>query len=324
MAVVSVGGQLFVEHTSLINIVFACCVLVYFIKTKAKKSTIVLSSLWLSGTIIGMSIMLLIPKLFYVSNEWDNYQKVNVNSLHDFVISVVANGMQIAGIYLQNVFALMMISIVLIILAKPRTTAKGVLLFVPIYGFAVNYIVSDIWSDTVCGMVNLLLLSLYVITVVTVIVMEKSIERKTSILFFIAMSVFSVLPLLIVYPIGSRCLLHSYVFLILAVLSLISNSKTANLKFDKNMTAMCIATSCLLLCFLIIHFQQVGAIDRERLEYVQERVEDGAEKIIVPRIPSIYVKDNNGWSYGQVFYQLEKLDIQFEFIDYQTWKDNIE
>ena len=82
----------------MINIVFALCVLCYFIITKAPKIKIVLSSILLSGTLAGMGIMLMIPRLFYVANEFENYQKVNFNSLHDLVISVVANGLQIAGI----------------------------------------------------------------------------------------------------------------------------------------------------------------------------------------------------------------------------------
>ena len=320
----SVAGQLFVEHTSLINIVFAFCVFCYFIKTKAEKMKTVLSSLWLGGTVAGMGIMLIIPKVFYIANEWENYQKVNINSLHDLVISIIANSMQIAGIYLQNVFALIILSVVVITIARPQMVAKIVLLFVPIYGFAVNYIISDIWTGTVCGIVSLLLLILYVVTVAIVIFREKSIERKEPILFFIGMSVFSVLPLLVVYPIGSRCLLHSYVFLVLAILSLINNIDGVNLKFDRNMAVICTITSCLVLCFLIVHFHQVGIIDQVRLEYVQDMVDDRAERITVPQIPSIYVKDNNGWSYGQRFYHKEKQDIEFEFIDYNVWKTLID
>lgn len=263
--------------------------------------------------------MLMIPKLFYIANEWESYQKVNINSLHDFIISIVANGMQIAGIYLQNVFALIILSIVVIVLARPQKLAKIILLFVPVYGFIVNYIISSIWTGTICGMVSLLFLVLYAVTVIIVILTEKSIEIKAPALFFLGMSIFSVLPLLIVYPIGSRCLLHSYVFLVLAILSLLNNIDEANFKFSKNMTAICIVVSCLLLCFLVVHFHKVGFIDQMRLEYVQDMVDSGAEKITVPKIPSIYVKDNNGWSYGQVFYHENKQDIEFEFIDYDEW-----
>ena len=267
--------------------------------------------------------MLMIPRLFYVANEFENYQKVNFNSLHDLVISVVANGMQIAGIYLQNVFALIILSIVVITLANTRKIEKMILLFVPVYGFMVNYIVDDIWNSTICGMVRLLLLLLYVMTVVVVIYKEESIAERMPSLFFIGMSIFSVLPLLVVYPIGSRCLLHSYVFLVLAILSVINNNDAANINSNKKITRLCIITTCLLLCFLTAHFYRVGDIDQARLNYVQDMVDGGAEKITVPRIPSIYIRENNGWSYGQVFFCEEKQDIAFEFVDYNTWKSNI-
>lgn len=320
---ISIAGQLFVEHTSLINIVFAFCVLCYFLVTKATKIKIVLSSIWFGGTVAGMGIMLLIPKLFYVANEWENYQKVNFNSLHDLVISVVANGMQIAGIYLQNVFALIILSIVVITLTNTRKIAKMILLLVPIYGFAVNYIIDDIWDGTICGMISLLLLLLYVMTVVIVIYKEESIAAKMQSLFFIGMSIFAVLPLLVVYPIGSRCLLHSYVFLVLAILSIINNNNAVKVNSNKEIIRLCIVATCLLLCFLTIHFRKIGNIDQARQKYVQDMVVGGAEKIIVPRIPSIYIRENNGWSYGQVFYCEEKQDVAFEFVDYNTWKINI-
>ena len=317
----SVSGQLFVEHTSLINLVLAFCVLCYLIKSKAEKIKIVASSVWLGGTAIGIAFMFMIPKLFYIANEWEDYQKVNVNSLHDLVISIVANGMQIAGIYLQNVFALIVLSVVVIALTKPRMVTKAILLLVPLYGFTVNYIINDLWTGTICGMISLLFLLLYAMTVVFNIVKEQSMEGRTTVLFFMGMSVFSVLPLLVVYPIGSRCLLHSYVFLIMAILLLINNIDIKSMKFDKSMTVACTVTACLLLCVLAVHFYRVGSIDRVRLEYVKEMIDDGAEKITVPKIPSIYVRDNNGWSYGQVFFREQKQDIDFEFVDYNAWKN---
>lgn len=318
LVIASASGQLFVEHTSLINIVFAFCVLCYLVKSKADRIKVIATSAWLGGTVIGAALMFMIPKLFYVANEWEAYQKVNIHSLHDLIISIVANSMQIAGIYLQNVFALIVLSVVVIVLTKPKKIMKAFLLLVPIYGFVVNYLVNDLWTGTVCGMISLLFLLLYVVTVVLTIVKEKSIEDKTLILFFLGMSVFSVLPLLVVYPIGSRCLLHSYVFLVIAILLLVNK---IDVKLDKNLTIVCVVAVCLLMCVLVMHFHQIGAIDQMRLEYVQDMVDEGAEKITVPKMPSIYVRDNNGWSYGQVFFREEKQDIEFEFVDYNVWKN---
>ena len=319
IAVISFAGQFFVEHTSLINIVFAFCILCHYVKTKEPKQKLTAASIWLGSAIIGMIFMLMIPNLFCITNEFENYQKVNVRSLHDLLISIIANGMQIAGLYLQNVFALLLITVVLITLTKPKLAAKWILLFVPIYGFVVNFIINDLWTGTVCGMVSLLLLVIYVITVVIVIVQSNVIKNKERILFLAGMSVFSVLPLLVVYPIGARCLLHSYVFLVLMALSLIENLAFVDLKFSKRMIPLCTVTVCLLLCFLTVHFHHARIMDQTRLEYVQDEVDAGADTITVPQIPSIYVKDNNGWSYGQIFYHNKKQDITFEFIDYHTW-----
>lgn len=320
---VSIMGQLFVEHTSLINIMFAFCALCYFIKTKAERSKIISSLVWLGGTVIGMGIMVILPKLFYVADEWENYQKLNLGSVHDLMVSVISNAMYIAGINLQNVFSLVIISVVIITITRTNVITRLVLLFVPFYGFIVSYIIKEYWTGTACALISLLIFLLYAATVIISIYREESIKCRFQVLFYIGMSVFSVLPLLVVYPIGSRCLLHSYVFLVLAVLSLINDPDDLIHKFNSKLKLICIMVTCFLLCYLAGHFHQVGIIDRARLQYVQDMMDDGAESITVPKIPSVYVRDNNGFFYGQVFYHKEKQDIKFEFIDYDEWKDLI-
>lgn len=324
LLIISIAGQLFVEHTSLINLVYSLCVLIYYVKTDVDKSKKITSIVWFIGTVIGIGIMFLIPQIFYVPNEWETYQKININNIHDLVISVIANGMQISGIYLQNVFALVSLGIFLIIVAKPKRTAKGVLILSPIYGFVVSYFINEAWKETLCGALNLLILLLYLAAVILSIVQSKELNGKNESLFFIGMCMFSVLPLLIVYPIGPRCIFHSYVFLVLAILSLYSyNSDRIDEELNKIIIIFSIFGACIFVGGLAIHFHEVGEIDKMRLEYTQSKVEEGAKKIYIPKISSIYVKDNIEWSYGQVFYQEEKQDIEFEFIDYLVWKNTM-
>ena len=318
--VVSIMGQLFVEHTSMINCMFAFCVLCFFIKIKAEKSKIIAAFVWLTGTVLGIGIMIMIPKLFYVPNEWENYQKLNIGSINELMVSIAGNAMHIARMYLYNVFLLIIISIVVITITRTNAITKLVVLFVPLYGFIVSYIIKDYWTGTVCSFISLALLVLYVVTVTVIIYRAESIECRFQALFYMGMSVFSVLPLLIVYPIGSRCLLHSYVFFVLAILSLIKDSDALIYKYKKQLTKVCIIMTCFLLCYLAGHFHEVGVIDQMRLQYVQNMIDDGADIITVPKIPSIYVRDNNGFFYGQVFYHKEKQDIRFDFIEYDEWK----
>lgn len=322
LLIVSIAGQLFVEHTSLINMVFSLVILAFFAKTKVKKEKIMSASVWFAGTVVGLGLMFSIPKLFYVANEWENYQKVNIDSFHNLWVSVISNGMQISGIYLQNVVALVFLSFFLIMAAKPKTVAKLVLALSPVYGFVVSYVVNDAWTGTWCGFLNLLMLVLYLGVVLLSITRSKELKAKNESLFYLAMCVFSVLPLLVVYPIGARCVLHSYVFLVMAILSLFNNNPDLlGEGRNKRISAFAVIGACILVGGLAVHFHTVGEIDQMRLEYTQSRVEEGANKILVPKISSAYVKENDGWSYGQVFYQKEKQDIEFEFIPDSEWKD---
>lgn len=322
LLIISISGQLFVEHTSVINVLFSLSVLIFYLKTNVEKHKIVSALIWFLGTVIGIGIMFLIPKLFYVHNEWANYQKININTFHELFISIIANGMQISGIFIKNVFAFILMSSLLMKTAHTKTVFKIILAIFPIYGFIVGYVIDEMWTSTLCSFLNLLALLVYLAAVIFSIAQSKELKNKKESLFYIAMCVISVLPLLIVYPIGARCILHAYVFLLLAITSLFnSNPHLIDDGFYKQVSLCSVACSCILMGGLTIHFHNIGIIDEARLEYAQSRIEEGAEKIIMPKTSSPYVKENDGWSYGQIFYQEEKMDIEFEFISYSDWKE---
>ena len=132
------------------------------------------------------------------------------------------------------------------------------------------------------------------------------------------MCAFSVMPLLVVYPIGTRCLLHSYVFFIMAVLT-ITNENIE--KFNVNVIKLVsVIAMCAFSVIMVVNFHNVRRVNEQRLQYVQKKVDKGNSIIHVPKIESKYVKDNDGWSYGQIFYHNKKQDIKFIFIDEQKWE----
>lgn len=319
LLVVSVLGQLFVEHTSLINTVLAVVTLIYFIKENCNKQKINKAFIWFVGTAVGMAIMFMIPKLFYVKNEWENYQKsVDITNLKGFIVGILGNGMQISGIYLQNVFGLIVLSIALIMLVNPKIIEKIILIIVPIYGLCINFVIENLWTGTICAFMNLAVCLVYFMCVTMLIIQNRNIHGREKILFYICMCVFSVMPLLVVYPIGARCLLHSYVFFIMAVLTLINeNIEKFNVDIMKLISVIAMGVFSVI---MVVNFHNVGRLDEQRLQYVQKEVDKGNSIIYVPKIESKYVKDNDGWSYGQVFYHNKKQDIKFIFIDEGKWE----
>lgn len=319
LLIISISGQLFVEHTSVINVLFSLSVLIFCLKTNAEKYKVTSALVWFLGTVIGIAIMFFIPKVFYVHNEWENYQKININTIQELFISIIANGMQISGIILKNVFAFILLSSLLMKTSIPKQL-KIILAIFPIYGFVVGYVVDEKWTATLCCFLNLLALLVYLAAVIFSIVLSKELKNKYESLFYIAMCVISVLPLLIVYPIGARCILHAYVYLVLGILSLfINNPHLIDERFYKQVTICSVVCSFILVSGLTIHFHSIGAMDENRLNYAQSMVDEGANEIIVPKTSSPYVKENDDWSYGQIFYQKEKMDIEFEFISYSDW-----
>ncbi|MBQ5851832.1 MAG: hypothetical protein IIW54_13630 [Lachnospiraceae bacterium] len=170
--IISISGQLFVEHTSVINLLFSLNVLIFCLKTNAEKHKITSALVWFLGTVIGIAIMFFIPKVFYVHNEWENYQKININTIRELLVSIIANGMQISGIILKNVFAFILLSSLLMKTAIPKQL-KIILAIFPIYGFVVGYVIDEKWTATVCSFLNLLALLVYLAAVIFSIVLSK-------------------------------------------------------------------------------------------------------------------------------------------------------
>ena len=318
--VISFSGQLFVEHTAIINIMSAIVILVFYTMEKKNRT---MPIIWLTGAILGVIVLFMIPKLFYVPNEWENYQRFNLDSIRDLAGSVFVNAINIGDVYLQNVCALVILSVILLLVSPKKTfIVKFILFFTPAYGFITNFILGNVWNGMFYCFFDLLVLLSYVTVVFLLIYKNSNLCRKRKILICLGMCIFSVLPLLIVYPTGARCLFHSYVFLILLILHLLNgNWKVISIKKYNALKTVMIGMSSIFMIGLCVHFNEIHKIDEERLDYIREMLEQGEENISVPEIPSQYVKQNSEWSYGQVFFYKEKQDINFEFIDYNDWKE---
>jgi hypothetical protein len=68
-------GQLYIEHSTIINFTVAAIVLFYLIKSHRKSK--LLAAVWVGAGLLGAVIMYLIPRMFYLQNEWAGFQQIN-------------------------------------------------------------------------------------------------------------------------------------------------------------------------------------------------------------------------------------------------------
>lgn len=226
--------QLFIEHNTIINILLAIFAVIYAIKFGKNRTA---SILFLASNIIGAGVMFL-HKYFidyeksYIYNNASGYREtvLSQNSIKDMILYCTKN--------VPFFLYLITTSIVLYFLAvtamsyickkKKKNTTPAIVLSCFYFPLFIMQNVYQIYSDDMGRKVKLtLLIMIAVCTIMSAIgfislfynsiLKSKDSQLKFRILFFIAFSIISFAPFLLVSSCGYRSLMLSYVFMLTAV-----------------------------------------------------------------------------------------------------------
>ncbi len=139
-------------------------------------------------------------------------------------------------------------------------------------------------------------------------------QSRARTLFFLTGAVIAAAPLLVVNPIGPRCLLMSYVFMLAAAGSILKALKPEGLpKPVAWLVPAALSIAVLAVCFCV--FIPIHRTELRRSEILSGAVASGAEKVTVPAY------DNSRWLWdadsafklGQYYYHREPGDIEIIF-----------
>ena len=93
------AAQLFIEHSSGVNVLLAFTALVLCFRKRDRERT-ALASVWLVAALLGLAAMLLIPKIFYIpDNHTDSYRSAHLGSIAAMVVSCAKNVIQLSNHY---------------------------------------------------------------------------------------------------------------------------------------------------------------------------------------------------------------------------------
>ena len=142
-----VAAQLFVEHTTLINILLAVILTVKELISPKKERSVV-CAVWAVAAILGAGVMFAIPKLFYVEhNRSEGYRSVYINSILSMAFSAAKNTMRFAVGYL-GAMGSVLCGGSLMILCMPCVLGFTVLSDVTILGLSImdfeDFVVSNL------------------------------------------------------------------------------------------------------------------------------------------------------------------------------------
>lgn len=335
IAVFALGlaGQLFVEHSTVINVLLALCFTGFYLKTR-QRSSAAASGIWLIAACVGAAVMFLVPVVFFKEgNRSEAYRSFNLDSLMMLVLSCAKNAMRLANYYYgANGVVVCLGSMAAVTLTKNSRTEKANSLLLGISGFSLacmlfGMMVSvDGWYGKLAILQHIVVVLLVALPLLVWLrsAWDLTGTSRWQVLALLVFAVVSLLPLLVVSPTPMRVIFQSYVFV--AAAALVCFSQLGETLGEPVKTRVCkgigLASVAVALVISLV-FSSALNMSKMRDHYIRQQMEAGAREIALYHLPYEYFSWDSHFSFGYHYYYEEMEDIHFYEIDFDDWMNDI-
>lgn len=323
------AGQLFVEHTAVLNVVLATGFTVH--SFKHQKSGKYLALTWLAATLIGLAAMLLIPKVFYIANNrTGNYRSVNIGSIGELIQSCATNALVLLD-DCNGTFGLLISGGALISLQLTRNErtkkTQSTLTILAAFSFIFLLVSSFMHADTILtdnsfhGMIMPGIYE-YVFRIVTAaavlipfVIWIWTAKSNRRVLYPLLLCVVSMIILLPVSPIPTRVVFQAYLLVAMAFLCTLARLPLPRKQlFTRIICVGCCAVT-LMLCTI---FFSCHTMAQEREKHILRKLDEGATQIEIFELPYRYVYWDSQWAMHRHYDPTGK--TTFVMADYTIWQ----
>ncbi len=317
-----VASQLYVEHSSIVNLLLAGSIVVIAIKEKKKITPV---AVWFASTITGIGIMAIIPKIFFAAgNRSAGYRTINVGGLKEIIKSSFFHSIVLSRYWGKSYIVLgALLAICMLLIYKNRNTLKTRVLkrlFAACLIWIGLYLLNSNEEKGFFNFFTLFKCLIPIVVFVTVLMKCKKEEVKPVIYVMIILFCASLAPFLIVSPCPNRVILQSYVIIAAVVLL---NFDSAVSIIPKNFKALIKPGVVCLLVVLGISmgfvFMNIHNMDIERADHIEDAVSAHESTVEIFKIPYEYVFWDTGWAFHKYYYYEKPGDIKIIPIDYDEW-----
>ena len=257
------------------------------------------------------------PKYFRVAYKMDTYRKIP-NTLGTIISTAMYNVLTINRCMMGNFFLFLLLAIVIYYLYN-KNIKYYLLIGLGVYSFLYFLMDNDReWVYPNFILRNIISMFMLVICLIVVFIIlkknRKSIENK--ILINYGLIVFSIMPLLIVTPIGARTLFYTYILFVGFVIQLMNK---ISLKEEHLIYKTVNIIMITLLISSIIMWSNIHYADTVRNNYIKEKMNKKENQINIPALP----KQDYLWndtmikeSFDCLYKYKKQGDIKFNV---QTW-----
>ena len=329
--------QLYIEHSTCINLllttILVCCI---FKKEHLRPFKCTAMSFFL-GCLIGTVLMFTVLIVFATPSGGETIGHTSYFSggLRGLIYGIMRNGVLILGMYSGNVVALGTLAVILLIIIKKQNTnlplkkeivlVLGLLLpqvfflFQALNGLSAWHGKLTVYESTLTVVTMTVFILFFSTGLRNAFLCTKSVFIKKATALAVC-TIVSLIPLMFVWPIGERCLFHSYVFLIVSGMSLLGEITEKD--YDRKKThTMDVVVSVLLAAVVFSQamlFADIRRMVAIRDSYLEERVQQGYDTASYFLIPSRYIYDS--WNEETEHYRIiDGQQIRLNILPADVW-----
>lgn len=298
---IGVAMQLYIEHSSCLNLLMAVLLVGYVWKKQRQRSCRITALCFSLGAILGFAAMLLITGRSTVGHV--SYLSGGFSAL---LHGLMRNAVEIMGMLAENAALLLCLAGLLLVLIKRfqkdftvmEMKASVLGLILPAVFFCGRLFIGFrswygklIPAETVFTLFFMLLWTASVSFVIIRLCKKEKSKRVLACLVLFVLAFAGLVPLLFIWPIGYRCLFHSYVLLVACALLLL-DEVMEGMESEKHRRGL-VTGLCCLMCVSTLTmgamFTDIRKMNRIREDYLSEMAGAGEKTVETFNIPSPYI-----------------------------------
>ncbi|MBO7359751.1 MAG: hypothetical protein J6V48_01360 [Clostridia bacterium] len=287
-----IAGQLFVEHSSVIDLVLIGGLSGYLVFREKKNIAESVSAL--AGTAIGTAVIFLIPLMTDAAGKLSGYRKIYLDlwdgeSQFYVISSVMQIIRELCGGWL---FWLLFASLLFALLVKTTGRRKVAALIISapaLFAYPALSLILTVRPDLKRQyLLSTLAFAFFFIATAVILIRYAVLSGRTGITCTVlfACACVSVAPLVVVYPIGPRCYALAVTFMI--VLSCVIAVELLHPLSKRQIICFCIA-SALIVSAVIGAYIKLNADYRERDLYIRDKIENTTGRVEFKKINSPFL-----------------------------------
>ncbi len=325
--------QFFVENVTVGVCLLSAGVLLWHL-IRSRKLSWSLAGFFL-GAVLGCFIMLSAPGYSNVNQE--GYRQVSAT--FEELMVVIKSNFSTITLYLTErnwfvVVPLTVLSACLLMAAKPekdsgkflRSAALTCLMACPVWFYANRQLMTVLsyseWVTELAFWLDICFNLLYLLAVLTAAVLglqDKSRLRRAVLSIAAVPMVFG--PLVVVTPIGARCMYIPYMLLV-CILLIFAAELTERCPADRKkllIAPVALTTACVLSVYLWTAVWN-GHCEQVRISQIEKAMAAGETSVVLPSYPyGAYVHNGNGGAIRYYYYYEVPCDLEFRYILHEDW-----